>query len=241
MLLNLALHLALQSSLIHLIKNASVAAQAVLIILIIFSVASWTIIINKRIRLKRVQQENIAFLKLLRANDKFEAIESLEDKWTASPLAGIFRSGCQEIRQLLGMSARDELVLADPRQLTMVERSLRRAAMQEMRRLETGMGWLASTATASPFIGLFGTVVGIIVAFQGLSTQTQTSIQAVAPGIAEALVATAAGIFAAVPAYIAYNHYLGEVRQLASEMDDFVLELMNALERRTMEYGVYPS
>lgn len=103
------------------------------------------------------------------------------------------------------------------------------------------MGWLASTATASPFIGLFGTVVGIIEAFQGLSTQTQTSIQAVAPGIAEALVATAAGIFTAVPAYIAYNYFLGDIKQIASHIDDFILELMNLLERRTIEYGVYHS
>lgn len=233
--------LQVQTSLFDLLRHSSLPAQAVLLLLLVVSVASWTIIISKRSALRRAASENVDFLRLLRSSEKFEFLEPLADKWTVSPLAGVFRAGCLEIRQLLNISAADPIVLADPKQMTIAERVLRRAAMGEMRRLEGGLGWLASTATASPFVGLFGTVVGIIVAFQGLSSQAQTSIQAVAPGIAEALVATAAGIFAAVPAYVAYNQFMGRMRGLASEMDDFVLEMLNTFERRILEYGVYRS
>ncbi len=233
--------LAAQTSIIQLVKGATVAAQTVLAILLIFSIASWTIIFNKRSLLTRARSQDRDFLKVFRTSEKLEGRESFTERFESSPLARVYRTGGDEICRILDIPAREELALSDGKQLTIAERSLRRAAMLEMRRLESGMGWLASTATASPFIGLFGTVVGIIEAFQGLSTQTQTSIQAVAPGIAEALVATAAGIFTAVPAYIAYNYFLGDIKQIASHIDDFILELMNLLERRTIEYGVYHS
>ncbi|MBI4470523.1 MAG: MotA/TolQ/ExbB proton channel family protein [Acidobacteria bacterium] len=233
--------LLLEAGLLDLLRHASPAAQAILVLLLAISVASWAIIINKRNELRRVGSENAEFLRLLRSSENFEFVEPLSDKWASSPLAGIFKTGCLEIRRLFGIAAGEAIVLSDPRQLAFAERILRRAAMSEMRRLESALGWLASTATASPFIGLFGTVVGIIVAFQGLSTQSQTSIQAVAPGIAEALVATAAGIFAAVPAYVAYNYFMSRMKAVGSEMDDFVLEMLNVLERRTMEHGVYRS
>jgi biopolymer transport protein TolQ len=105
------------------------------------------------------------------------------------------------------------------------------AAIDEATKLERSLGWLASTASASPFIGLFGTVVGIIIAFQGLTQTTTASIQAVAPGIAEALVATAAGIGAAVPAVLAYNHFLNLIKVISAEMDSFALRLLNLIER----------
>jgi biopolymer transport protein TolQ len=113
------------------------------------------------------------------------------------------------------------------------------AAIVETTRLEKSMGLLASTASASPFIGLFGTVVGIIIAFNGLIQATTASIQAVAPGIAEALITTAAGIAAAVPAVLGYNRYLNRVKVLAAEMDSFSLRLLNFIEREAIEsYGV---
>jgi len=118
---------------------------------------------------------------------------------------------------------------------------LKQAAIVEIERMEKSLTWLASIATSAPFIGLFGTVIGIIISFQGLSVQTQTSIQAVAPGIAEALFATAAGLFVAVPAYIAYNYYVAQVRRLTALLDNFSLELMNTIERSLTQYGIFRS
>ena len=112
-----------------------------------------------------------------------------------------------------------------------LERSLQKAASSEMTTLEQSLNWLATTGSVTPFIGLFGTVVGIINAFQGLGEGTSTTIQAVAPGISEALVATAAGLFAAIPAVIAYNHFLGRLKVFGAEMDDFMAELLNLVER----------
>jgi biopolymer transport protein TolQ len=125
--------------------------------------------------------------------------------------------------------------------LSTVERTLKQSAVTQMSKLEQGVSWLASIATSSPFIGLFGTVVGIIIAFQGLSTQTQTSIQAVAPGIADALVATAMGLFAAVPAYMAYNYFVNRIKVISTLMDDFALEFLNLAEKSLAQYGIYRS
>ncbi|MBK6797672.1 MAG: MotA/TolQ/ExbB proton channel family protein [Acidobacteria bacterium] len=129
------------------------------------------------------------------------------------------------------LAANKELQKQTILNLDAVGRSMQSAAITETTKLENNLGWLASTASASPFIGLFGTVIGIIIAFQGLSQAATASIQAVAPGIAEALIATAAGIAAAVPAVLAYNHFLNIVRTLAAEMDSFSLNLLNFIER----------
>ncbi|MBK7598800.1 MAG: MotA/TolQ/ExbB proton channel family protein [Acidobacteria bacterium] len=129
------------------------------------------------------------------------------------------------------LAANKELQKQKILNLDAVGRSMQSAAITETTKLEKNLGWLASTASASPFIGLFGTVVGIIIAFQGLSQAATASIQAVAPGIAEALIATAAGIAAAVPAVLAYNHFLNIVRTLAAEMDSFSMNLLNFIER----------
>src|SRR5262249_23519395 len=136
-----------------------------------------------------------------------------------SPLVAIFQAAHSELQRQSRLN------------LEAVQRVMQSAAIGETTKLEKSLGWLASTASAAPFIGLFGTVIGIIIAFQGLSTATTASIQAVAPGIAESLVATAGGIAAAVPAVLGYNHYLNRVKKLASEMDSFTLRLLNFIER----------
>ena len=124
------------------------------------------------------------------------------------------------------------------RSMEAIDRVLQSATIAEVSELERSLTWLATTANASPFIGLFGTVVGIVIAFQGLTSASASSIQAVAPGIAEALIATAAGIAAAVPAAIFYNHFLNRVKTLTATMDRFSLELLNLIERKYIKADV---
>ena len=148
-------------------------------------------------------------------------------------MPGIFSAGYQELNaqiQALKPQQSASPVLSD-RNLVGIQRALQRAAAAELSILEKSLSWLATTGSVSPFIGLLGTVVGIINAFNGLGMEKTASIQAVAPGIAEALIATAAGLFAAIPAVIAYNHFISNMKNIAAEMDDFSMEFLNLIER----------
>jgi biopolymer transport protein TolQ len=208
------------SSLVELILRASPVAKFVLLVLLAFSVASWAIIIAKGVTTRRARRQSEEFLKVFARSAQWSELQAASAALGESPLAALSRAAHEELRAQGGRF-----------NLEAVGRAMQVAAIAETTRLERSLGWLASTASASPFIGLFGTVVGIIIAFQGLSQAASASIQAVAPGIAEALVATAAGIAAAVPAVLAYNHYLNRVKLLAAEMDGFALRLLNFIER----------
>lgn len=210
-------------SLLDLILRASLIAKLVLLLLLLFSVVSWAIILMKTSSLRRATAQTDSFLNIFRKSARLADVHTACLPYKESPLTALFLAGYQEIDK--------QLQAGSLKSLQAVHRALQRASISETNRLESGVGWLASTANASPFIGLFGTVVGIIIAFEGLSTSTQATIQAVAPGIAEALIATAAGIGAAVPAAIAYNHFLNRIRVITSEMDDFTLEFLNLVER----------
>ncbi|MGH9829645.1 MAG: MotA/TolQ/ExbB proton channel family protein, partial [Blastocatellia bacterium] len=150
----------------------------------------------------------------------------------ASPVARILLAGYDEIGSQMNSGGREVY------SLDAISRQLQSATIDEVTAMERSMSWLATTANASPFIGLFGTVVGIIIAFQGLSAAGASSIQAVAPGIADALIATAAGIAAAVPAAIFYNHFLGRIKVLTAAMDRFSLQLLNVVERHYFKANV---
>lgn len=202
-----------------LVFRASPIAKFVLLILLIFSVVSWAIIFSKSRSTKKIRQQNEEFFKIFEQSNRWAEIYSRTTSLNESPLRNVFLAANKELQKqtILNLDA--------------VGRSMQSAAITETTKLEKNLGWLASTASASPFIGLFGTVVGIIIAFQGLSQAATASIQAVAPGIAEALIATAAGIAAAVPAVLAYNHFLNIVRTLAAEMDSFSMNLLNFIER----------
>lgn len=219
---------AASQNLLDLIWRSSFIAKLVLLALLGFSILSWAIIITKYLAFSRAEKQTNNFLALFRRSARLADVHTSCQTYKESPLTGVFLAGYQEI---------DSQVQKNPdkpnniKNVTAIGRALQRACISETTRLERGIGWLASTASASPFIGLFGTVVGIIIAFEGLSSSTQTSIQAVAPGIAEALIATAAGIAAAVPAALAYNHFLNKIKVLTSEMDDFSLEFLNLIER----------
>ena len=211
------------SSLLDLILRASPIAKFVLLVLLIFSVASWSIIFTKARVTKSAQQQSAQFLQLFNSSNRWADLYAGSGSLRENPLAAIFLAADAELKKQGRLN------------LEAVQRAMQSTAVDETTRLEKSLGWLASTASAAPFIGLFGTVVGIIIAFQGLTTATTASIQAVAPGIAEALVATAAGIAAAVPAVLAYNHYVNQIKTMAAEMDSFMLRLLNFIEREAQQ------
>ena len=208
-------------------------AFAILALLVLFSLFSWTIIFRKWTTFRRIDSQSRAFTSFFRKNPRMSEINAACDLYSGSPLPGIFSAGYQELNtqiKALKAPASTQPVLLD-RNLVGIQRSLQRASAAELAVLEKSLSWLATTGAVTPFIGLLGTVVGIINAFVGLGFQKTASIQAVAPGIAEALIATAAGLFAAIPAVIAYNQFLNKIKNIATEMDDFSMEFLNLIDR----------
>ena len=214
----------LQMPMLDMLLGASLVSKAVLVLLIIASVMSWTVIFAKWKQFKAAGVENSAFLRAFRKAPRLESIAPLAEQFQISPLSGVFAYGYAEAGRQVQMRGQVTNKVA-------VERSLQMGVSAEMTRLERNMSWLATTATVSPFVGLFGTVLGIIDSFQGLGMQGSASLRAVAPGISEALIATAAGLAAAIPAAIAYNQFSHRLRELAAKMDDFALEFLNMSER----------
>lgn len=214
----------LQMPILDLLLGASLVSKVVLVLLIIASVMSWTVIFAKWKQFKAAVLENSAFLRAFRKAPRLEAIAALAEQFQVSPLSGVFAYGYDEAGRQVQSRGRITNKVA-------VERSLQMGVSAEMTRLERNMSWLATTATVSPFVGLFGTVLGIIDSFQGLGMQGSASLRAVAPGISEALIATAAGLAAAIPAAIAYNQFSHRLRELGAKMEDFSLEFLNMTER----------
>ncbi len=221
------------------LARSSTFALAILGLLIIFSLLSWTIIVRKWFTIREIERQSHAFVNFFRKAARLSEVNSGCEHYPRTPLTGIFTAAYQELNaqlQTAGHRAGHESgnpghpVLAE-RNLNGIQRSLQRASTAELSILERNMSWLATTASVTPFIGLLGTVVGIISAFQGLGMEKTASIQAVAPGISEALWATAAGLFAAIPAVIAYNQFVHRIKEIGAEMDDFSAELMNLIER----------
>lgn len=222
---------------VQLIRDASLVSQATLILLLIFSVASWAIILYKAMSFRRIERQSSAFLDVFRRSTKFSEVQAVCPTLKDSPLVGLFQAGYAELnaqlRQPASTGSSPAAAPARPtlRSLPAVDRALLRAASVEVNRLEKRVPFLATTASITPFIGLFGTVWGIIAAFQSIGIQGSTDLSVVAPGISEALVATAMGLFAAIPAVYFYNHFTTKVKTYASEMDDFALEFLNISER----------
>jgi len=215
-----------------LVLNSGPIAQAVLLLLVVFSVFSWTIIFRKYRVYNEVNRQSIEFHEIFQEKASLSEIYSECERYPMSPLAGIFKHGYQELKHRV-KAAKDDTGRRDivMNSMSGLQRTLNKSAMAEMLAMEESLTWLATTGSVTPFIGLFGTVVGIINAFQGLGTGGTTTIQAVAPGISEALIATAAGLFAAIPAVIAYNHFINRLKVIGAEMDDFIVELLNLVER----------
>ena len=199
-------------------------ALAVMGVLICFSIYSWTIIFSKWSTLRGARRTNDRFLRAFRKASGLEAVMVASERYRPSPLVTVFDFGYEEVeRQVRGYKRMTNRAA--------VERALQIGVSEEITRLERNMNWLATTATASPFIGLLGTVLGIIKAFMDLSTQQNTSLRTVGPGIAEALIATAIGLMAAIPAAIFYNLLTTRIRDIGARMDDFALEFLNMVER----------
>jgi biopolymer transport protein TolQ len=204
--------------------QGSALTLAVMGVLFCFSIYSWTIIFSKWFSLRGARKSNDRFLRAFRKSSGLEAVMVASERYRPSPLVSVFDFGYEEVeRQVRGRNKMSNR--------TAVERALQLGISEEMSRLENNMNWLATTATACPFIGLLGTVLGIIQAFMDLSQQASTSMLAVGPGIATALIATAVGLIAAIPAAIFNNVMNTKIREIGARMDDFALEFLNMVER----------
>jgi len=211
------------------VLHSGTVAKVVLLLLGIFSVVSWVIIFQKAVLLSRSRGVTDRFRGAFRRATDWGALKAQCTEFTLSPLLGLFTAGFSEVNYQLRPApsgAKGQI-----KSMEAVERSLQRASVVEMGRMEQYLGILATIAAVSPFIGLFGTVWGIIDAFRGIGATGNASLATVAPGISEALVATAIGLVAAIPALMAYNFFQGQLKHWQSELDDFALEFISLSER----------
>jgi biopolymer transport protein TolQ len=210
-------------------------AWAVLVLLGLFSFISWAIIFYKGIALRRAHTQSDTFLQVFRKSSKFSEVNSVCGQLKASPLVGVFQAGYVEVNQQVrgpgGPEAKGDKARPIVRSLEALSRALARAATVEATRLDRRVSFLATTATVTPFIGLFGTVWGIMTAFGDIGRMGSANLAVVAPGISEALITTAMGLVAAIPAAVFYNFYGSRIRVLNSMVDDFALEFLNIVER----------
>jgi biopolymer transport protein TolQ len=213
---------------VDLVLQTGPVAKTVLLLLIAFSVLSWAVILSKWRLISRARTQSGRFVRAFRKAQRLQDIASVADQFRPSPLVGVFEGAVVEFKRQMGTTG----VINNP---VAIQRAMQVASSEEITRLERNVPWLAITGAVTPFIGLFGTVWGIIDAFHGLGTAGAATLRAVAPGISEALVTTAAGLAAAIPAVIAYNLIIGSIRELASRNDDFTLEMLNLVERQTVE------
>jgi biopolymer transport protein TolQ len=229
----------------ELIANAGLVAKFVLLLLFSVSVICWAIIFQKALQFRAIRRETARFLKVYRESRRFSVVANGAKRLRQSPLARVYSAAYQELGgtgnplpDLMDGPAEEGEEGIGPDRLDSVQRAMRRVQSADVERMERYLPFLATTASSGPFIGLFGTVWGIMTSFHSIGTQGSASLAVVAPGIAEALIATAAGLAAAIPAVIGYNYFVGKVRHWAIEMENFSLELLNLLERRLLRTSV---
>jgi len=229
-----------QTSLLSFFRETGPTAKVVLGILLLFSFVSWVIIFAKFLRLSAVSRQSNRFIAFFRKSKRFSEVNQVASQLSDTPLTTLFKAGYAELdAQVKANRPEDPAVTAGGvpigklliKNISGVERALERAIGVEVSRLTRNMTFLATTAAACPFIGLFGTVWGIMQSFRAIGTTGSTSIVTVAPGIAEALINTAAGLAAAIPALVFYNYFMGQIRQQRAGMEDFALEFINLAER----------
>jgi len=206
------------------IQNLRPIPLAIIVILVLFSLISWTIVFSKSSVFSRARRSNRNFLRAFRKAANLQAVAVASEQFGLAPLVAVFDFGYGEIERQI--KQRGALV-----NKVAVERSLQLGISEEVTKLEMNMSWLATVASVSPFIGLFGTVWGIIDAFEGLGNAGSASLRAVAPGISEALITTAVGLAAAIPAAIFYNVFGTRIKELGTRMEDFAIEFQNFAER----------
>ncbi|MCJ7681250.1 MAG: protein TolQ [Candidatus Aminicenantes bacterium] len=211
-----------------LILEASLVVKFVLLVLLGFSVFSWAVIFFKRKSIKTAKAQNQKFLAVFRKSRNLTEVGEAAKQLKNSTLSTLFSSGFRELKFL--KKANPEMPLT-AQNLETIQRGLIKGSNKEINRLEKMMPFLATTGSVTPFIGLFGTVWGIMNSFTQIGIEKTASLQTVAPGIAEALIATAIGLFAAIPAVIGYNHFLGQIKEQIVEMEDFTFEFLSITER----------
>ncbi|HLA05158.1 MAG TPA: protein TolQ [Syntrophales bacterium] len=225
-------------SLIDMILDAGVIVQFVLLFLLFFSVLSWAIIFMKYLAIRKARRENVSFSEVYMRSTKLSEVFTASKKFTYSPVAEVFRTGYAEqvnLNKLMkdspAASEGSAVSASEMKGVDNVERALNRACSAELTKLESTLGFLATTGSVSPFIGLFGTVWGIMDTFRGIGAKGSATLAVVAPGISEALVATAAGLAAAISAVVFYNYFQNNLKTMAIEMVSFASELLNIIER----------
>lgn len=224
-------------SVMELILDAGPVAKFVLLLLLIASLVCWGIIVERGRAFRAASRETRAFLAKFHGGARLAELRDLSEKWHRSPVVALFKAAFHEVSQLsvethsgVGRTL-DEEAIAD------VERMLARTAAANTRDMERSLTFLATTASTAPFVGLFGTVWGIMSSFQNIGMTGAASLETYAPGIAEALIATAAGLIAAVPAAVAYNYFLRQVRVLSIEMEEFQYDFTHLLQKRRRKVG----
>jgi len=218
------------NALLEMLSNIGGVAMGVLIVLLLASLYSWTVIFGKWTTFSKATHESKRFIRTFRKASRLQEIAAMTGDFKDSPLAQVFEDVYETYKRQTGGSG-------PPRNLVPLERSAQTAASEAITNLERRLTWLATIAATSPFVGLFGTVMGVVDAFHGLGTAGAATLRAVAPGISEALITTAAGLFVAVPAVVAYNQFAARIRVFASAIDDFSRELLNSMEEIPVRSG----
>jgi biopolymer transport protein TolQ len=217
-----------QTGVLDLISQAGLVAKFVLILLLGASIICWAIIATKWKTLKLAQSQNEKFISIFWNGKNIDEIVTKCEKFPNSPVANVFKNGVKELRRL---SSSETPGIAGADKVDNIYRALVRASSSEISSLEKHVGWLATTASAAPFVGLFGTVWGIMNAFQNIGATGAANLAVVAPGISEALITTATGIAAAIPAVIAYNFFAGQIKRVAVDMECFSQDFINIVQR----------
>jgi biopolymer transport protein TolQ len=218
----------------HLMLGSGWIVRLVLLTLVGCSIGSWGIAVAKEREMRQANEQTTRFTDVFWDAKNLAAIQAASSDLRESPVAQVFRAGHQELLRYTRARRGGEEESVFGGGVENVQRAMQRARTEEVTRLERGLTFLATTSSTAPFIGLFGTVWGIMTAFIGLSSATSSSIQAVAPGIAEALIATAVGLGAAIPAVVMHNRFARQVRVLSADMDTFASEFLNIAERHLL-------
>jgi len=213
---------------LDLIAESGPVAKCVLLLLLSASIFCWAIILLKWRSLSRAASQNQKFLNVFWHGKNIEEIFAKSEKFPSSPVATVFKSGVKELKKVNSGESSDP---DNAGKIENVSRALMRSSTSEVAALETHLGWLATTASAAPFIGLFGTVWGIMNSFQSIGANGAADLATVGPGISEALITTATGIAAAIPAVVAYNHFAGQIKRLAVDMECFSQDFINIIQR----------
>jgi biopolymer transport protein TolQ len=221
------------SAIVEMLHNSGPVALTVLGVLLVSSLYSWAIILGKLGTFKRARGQSTRFLRAFRKAQRLQEIATVSEQFKPSPLVSVFDEVYETYRRQTGG-------YGPPRNITALERSAQTASSESLTVLESRLTWLATIAATAPFVGLFGTIMGIVDAFHGLGTAGAATLRAVAPGVSEALITTAAGMLVAVPAVVAYNQFTARCREFGARNDDFARELLNSMEEFGLQAGQDP-